>query len=202
VFEVNLDFRKNWLSLFLIAIAILMGIEIVYLMLENRRMRSIITNPKQYYQVLEQDDKVPPFTAQDLDGNTISLQYSPDRPHTLLLWFSPTCRACEDNLYFWNDLHRDFDSDHMLLLGMCTDDPADVRTVVAEYGLNFPVVCLDDPSLVDAYKGNVLPQTVLISPRGTIREVWPGPLGEKQRGSIITVLSQLDTLTGKGGDVR
>ena len=198
----NLDFRKNWLSLFLIGISILMGIEIVYLMHQNRRLRNIITSPEQYYQVLEREDIVPPFTAQDLDGNTVSLQYSPDQPHTLLLWFSPTCQACEDNLYFWNDLYHDYDSDRLLLLGMCTDDPADVRNMVTEYGLNFPIVCLDDPSLVEAYKGNVLPQTVLISPQGTIRKAWPGPLGVEQRGSIRTVLSQLDTLTGKGGEVR
>ena len=74
--------------------------------------------------------------------------------------------------------------------------------MVADYNLRFPVVCLTDPSLVEKYKGNVLPQIVFISPEGAIHEVWPGSLREEQKGNIVTILAQLDSLSVKGGDVQ
>lgn len=198
----DLEFRKNWLSILLSIMVVIMGFEIIYLMHQNRRLRKIIEDPTRYIETLKQDDVVPPFSAQDINGNAISLQYAPTQPHTLLLWFSPTCSACEENLYFWNDLYRDYNSNRVRFLGMCAGDPEQARTMVADYNLRFPVIYLNDPSLVETYKGNVLPQTVFISPEGAIREVWPGSLREEQKEDIITVLAQLDTLTVKGGDVQ
>lgn len=197
-----LDIRKNWLSILLTTTVVVMGFEIIYLVHQNRRLRRIVEDPTQYFQTLKQDDIVPSFSAQDINGNEISLRYAPTQPHTLLLWFSPTCSACEENLYFWNDLYRDCDSNLLRFLGMCPGDPEQARTMVTDYDLRFPVICLNEPSLVEAYKGNVLPQTVLISPEGAIRGVWPGSLREEQRGNIVTILAQLDTLSVKGGDIQ
>jgi peroxiredoxin len=197
-----LEFRKNRLSFLLSVIVIIMGFEIIYLVHQNRRLHKMVENPSQYFQTLKQDDIVPSFSAQDVDGNNISLRYGPTQPHTLLLWFSPTCSACEENLYFWNDLYRDYNSDQVRFLGMCPGDSAQARTMMADYDLRFPIVCLNDASLVEKYKGNVLPQTVFISPEGAIRGVWPGSLREEQQRIILSILTQLDSLSVKGGDIQ
>jgi peroxiredoxin len=202
VLMMNLELRKNWLNLLLIAIVVAMGIEIIYLAQQNRKLRAIAANPRQYFQPLEHGDIVPPLTAEDLDGNAVSLDYSPAAPHTLLLWFSTTCSSCEENLHFWNDLYRSFHSSKIRIVGVSADNPAESRTVVADFGLEFPVICISDGSLVEAYKANTLPQTVMISPQGVIQGVWPGPLLQEQRESVINALAQADTLTGKGGDVQ
>lgn len=187
----SLEIRKNWLSIVLVVIVIIMAIEIVYLINQNRRLRSIIENPQRHYQTLQPDETVPPLSAQDENGNEIALHYSPDQPYRVLLWFSPTCPSCDENFLYWNDLYRDYDSDRIRLLGICSDDPSEAREAVEEYGLSFPVICLDDQAAIDAYKGHTVPLTMLISPDGAIRKVWPGPLMKGDRQSIITKLTQL-----------
>lgn len=192
--------RDNWFSYLLIAIVFIMGIEIVYLIRQNSRLRDMIANPRQYVQPLSQEDTVPAFTARDIDGDTVSVSYSRTQPHTMLLWFSPTCEACEENFSFWNELDRDYASESLRLFGMSTADPVDLRRVVDERGLSFLILSIDNPSIVDAYRGNVLPQTVLVSPDGSIRAVWPGPLQQGHKESIIACLAEIGTLTRKGGD--
>ncbi len=190
----NPGLRKHLLSLLLAAIVILMGIEILYLINQNRRLRSMISNARQYYQPLRQDEQVQSFNAEDLSGNPVRLQYSADQPYTLMLWFSASCSSCEANLYFWQEIYRNYSSDHLRVLGMCTDGPEKTREMAAEYGLSFPIIHVESQSLVEAYKGNVVPQTMLVSPEGAIRGVWPGPLSEDHKEGIIAALTQLDTL--------
>jgi peroxiredoxin len=198
----DFELRKNWFSLLLILIVIIMGLEIVYLMDQNRKLRGTISNFTYFTGTLERDDSVPPFRAYDLNGEIVEIAYSSDQPYTLLVWFSPSCSACDDNLHFWNELYLDYNSGHIRMLGMCADDTAAIHTLVEEYGLAFPIVGLDDHSLVEAYNGYTLPQTMLISPQGSVRGVWRGSLDEKRRESVISAVAQIESLAGKGGDLK
>jgi peroxiredoxin len=199
---VSLEFRKNWLNLLLIALVVAMSVEILYLIDQNRQLRRLIAEPRHYYEVLKQDDAVPPFSAPDLNGNTANVQYGSSQPHRVLMWFSAACPACEENLQFWNNLYLDHDSDRIRLLGVCMDDSIEAEMLADEHGLEFPILILEDLSLVEAYKGSMLPQTVLVSPEGAVLGVWRGPLHEENKGSIITTLTRINTQSGEGGDVQ
>jgi hypothetical protein len=74
---------------------------------------------------------------------------------------------------------------------MCAGNPAAARQYVATHGLSFSVICADNDFFVTAYKGNVLPQTVLISPQGKIVRVWPGGLNSERETEIKALLQGL-----------
>jgi peroxiredoxin len=178
-----------------------MAVEIVVLMRQKRHLRSLIENPAQRYQTLRPNETVPAFTARDLGGRTQSIAYSAGEPHRLLLWFSASCPSCEDNLIFWEELYTSLQSEGIAILGICTDDPSAAQQLVSDYDLHYPVLVPKRQSIVDAYRTNAVPQTILISPTGTVLGIWPGPLRENQKDDIISILFGLDSLTTEGGDV-
>ncbi len=188
----GLEFLKKHLNLVLTAIIVLMGIEILYLVLQNRRLAAIVRDPKQVFQTLHSGDVVPSIRTVDLDGDELSLRYGPEEPHTLIFWFSPTCSSCEDNLDFWNELYSQYLSEKVRFLGICACKPDEAREITEGYGIEFSVICATDPFIVETYKGNVLPQTVLVAPDGSIGEIWPGSLLEGQKNEILAALTGLN----------
>jgi len=177
-----------------------MGIEIVYLVYQNRQLIQIVDDPKQFFKTLEKGDIVPSLRAQDINGNEISIRYSEDQPSTLIFWFSPTCASCEENISFWNDLYTGTGSEFYRFLGFCACTPEEARSMTEESELLFPVICATDQYIVDSYRGNVIPQTVLVSPEGKIRNVWPGELTERQKRGISDMINNPDSLTEEGGE--
>ncbi len=186
-----LSSRFEKVNIILIIIIAVMSLEIVYLMYQNQKLKAIIEDPKRLFKTLSEDDVVPSFNGFDVYDNEIAVRYGPDAPHTLLCWFSPGCSSCLDNLAFWNDLFERFSSENIRFIGMCAGHPDETREFVAEHGIGFPVLCADDPFFVDTYKGNVLPQTVLLSPNGTIVGVWPGALKKDREKTITDLLAEL-----------
>lgn len=183
--------RRERLTYLLLAIIVLMGIEIIYLVIQNHRLRRILEDPKQYFRTVSRDEIVPSFNAADIDGNDVSVRYAPGEPHTLLFWFGPTCDACEDNIAFWKSIYETYHSDRLRILAMFAGTPAEARDYVDEHGIEFSVVCASNRFIVDAYKGHVLPQTVLIDPAGAIRGSWPGVLGKEREGEVMATVESL-----------
>jgi len=198
---VNFDFRRYWFTLVLLIVIAAMGLELIYLIAQNRRLRGIISSFEGNYKILSQEDFVPQFTARDLSDNVVRVEYSPDQPYTLLMWFSAACSACEDNLQFWNDLYRGYNSSGLRFMGVCTDAANQAKNMVADYSLIFPVVYLDDEAILDAYAGYTLPQTMLISPQGAVLKVWRGSLKQENKESITGALAHLGSLTMEEGDI-
>jgi peroxiredoxin len=190
--------RKNWVSILLSIIVVLMGLEIIFLVRQNRQLRSLVAESRRTINTLGPGDTVPSFIGRDIYGNTISIQFAPARPHTLLLWFSSSCSACEDNLSFWNELYQGYSADLVHFLGMGVGDSAEIQVVAADFDIKFPVVCANGPFYREAYRGNIYPQTLLISPEGVVCDTWVGSLRQEQKDSIITALTQLETLSMEG----
>lgn len=184
--------KDIWTYIF-IAIIVVMGIEILYLFKQNRELRAIIENPKEHLGMLEEEQTVPPFTSVDIFNDTITVSFGPDQPFTMLFWLSSECSVCKDNLPFWNRLFEERTSEHIRYLGMCADSRQAALEYASEYGILFPVVCPDDPQILDSYKGNILPQTIFISPQGSILKVWPGALAQGKEDQILAILQQLQS---------
>jgi peroxiredoxin len=176
----------------LIAVIVVMGVEIIYLVIQNHRLRAIVQDPKKYFKTLSKDEIVPSFSTQDINGSDLSLRYSPGEPFTMLFWFGPTCSSCKNNIGFWKRIHDEYSSDKLRFLGIYAGNPDEAREYVLEYGFEFPVICATHRHIVDSYKGHVLPQTVLITPEGMIQGVWPGALGEERENEILMALEALN----------
>ncbi|MFC1475378.1 peroxiredoxin family protein [Candidatus Zixiibacteriota bacterium] len=186
-----LNLRRDRWTIVLIAVIVVMGLEIIYLVYQNQQLKAIMKDPKRYFKTLSADDQVPAITALDVNGDEISLRYSPTAPQTLLFWFAPTCSSCEDNIGFWNRLYAADSTKNTRYVGMCISQATEARAFIAEHEIKFPVISTDDRHLIESYQGNVLPQTVLISPEGTIVDVWPGAIDQVREEEIIALLAGL-----------
>ncbi len=180
--------KQNRLILILFVLVVLMGAEIIYLIIQNRNLKAIINDPRQYFKTLAEEDVVPSFSAQDINGNDVNLRYHEKAPITLLFWFAPGCSSCTDNLEFWNYLYEKYSGGNYRFLGLWAGLPEEAGPVIELYDILYPVMCADDPYIVEVYKGNVLPQTVIISPTGVILGAWAGALEAEQEEEIIDVL--------------
>jgi len=99
-------------------------------------------------------------------------------------------------------LYLDNDAENLRFLGVCACDPGDAQLIVDEFKLEFPVICVNEPYIISTYRGNVLPQTVLISSEGMIKGAWPGTLTNQQIDEILSALAEINTLKMEGGENR
>lgn len=189
--------KVNWL---LVAIVVVMGAEIIYLIVQNRKLQAMLDDPLQYLQTLQPEQTVPAIRGADISGAEFSLQYGVDQPHTLLTWFSAGCGACKGNFGYWNEIHQRMAGQGIRMIGFCAGTIEEARQMVGEYSIPYPVVSVTDQFLVDAYKGNLLPQTVLIAPNGQVTQVWPGELTVSLKEQIEGRLAGLVSHADKGGD--
>jgi peroxiredoxin len=193
--------QKNRTTIILLALIVLMGAEIAYLTHQNRQLRALVDDPSRLFEkTLQSGQTVPAIRAADVGGNEISLTYAEGGPYTLLLWFSPTCSSCEDNFAFWKETYRFRVPEKLRIIGFCACNVGEGRDVVAAQTLEYPVLAVTEPSIVEMYKGNLLPQTILIAPEGLIKGVWPGALLDKQKREITSILSALNAINSRGGE--
>ena len=183
--------KRDYLTIVLIIVILAMGFEIVYLVQQNRKLSALLENPGGSFPLLERSDIVPPLTATDINGQPLEITYTPGSPHTVLLWFSPTCHSCEENLEFWKGMYTTFKSDRVRFLGLCDVSVDEAQAFAQQHQLTFPIVNVTDDRMIELYKGRVMPQTVLISPTGEIIDSWPGALSEQFERIIRDSLSKL-----------
>jgi peroxiredoxin len=196
-----MNWQNNRIILLLLVVIVLMSVEVVYLVYQNRQLRQMIDDPSRFFEkTLQTGQTVPAIRAGDVNGNEIGLTYSPQSPFTLVLWFSPTCSSCEDNFGFWEDIHHLRNPEKLRIIGFCACTSMEGKELVSTKSLEFPILAATDPSIVDLYKGNLLPQTILINPDGLIRNVWPGALLESQKKEILSILGSLNTIKPEGGE--
>jgi peroxiredoxin len=194
--EEKVSKNQLWIVI-LYVIVVAMGIEIIYLILQNRRLQQALTNPRTYFRTLTKNQQVPSFRGADVNGKKVFITYTPSSPHTIIFWFSPGCHSCDVNIGFWTELYQKYQNENLRFFGLCVSGPEETRKFIKEFGISFPVIMMSDPILVESYKGNVIPQTLLIDPEGKVKGAWPGPLEEKQKKEILELLDQT---VAKGGE--
>ena len=187
----NSSAGKNSLTVVLLIVIVIMGCEIGYLIYQNRRLQAMVSEVSSL-QVLQQGQIMPPMTATNLDGTATDVQYGENEPSTILIWFSPSCHVCTENSAFWNDIYGRYkSSDRVRFLALSDADATETKAYVTEHALAFPVICVTDDRLIDAYNGRVMPQTALITPQGAIESVWPGALEQLRQSEVTAVLDSL-----------
>lgn len=191
---------RDRLVLLLLAIIVVMAAEIGYLIYQNQRLQALFDNPEQYLRTLKPEDTVPAIRTQDISGAELALRYGPDEPHTLLVWFSAGCGSCRENFAFWDSVKTQYVSESLRMVGFCACTMDEAYQLQHELNITYPIVPVTDQFLVETYKGNVVPQTIVISPEGQVIKVWPGELLGSQKKEILATFGALPTLAAEGGD--
>lgn len=193
-----MNWKQHSTVIVLCTIIVLMGAEIIYLVYQNRQLTAMLNDPSQLLErTLKSGQTVPAIRAADINGEEITLTYSESSPYTLVYWFSPTCESCEENFGFWNDIYSVRVEDRLRVVGFCACNAGEGRETKSAHALQYPVLAATEQSIVDMYKGNLLPQTLLIKPDGEIVQVWPGALPEMHRRDIMKILTDLETIRPK-----
>ncbi|MDP2960058.1 MAG: redoxin domain-containing protein, partial [candidate division Zixibacteria bacterium] len=95
----------------------------------------------------------------------------------------------EENLKFWKEIYQKHSSEKFRFFGVTRAQKLEADKFVKKSQLEFPVLTISDISLLDQYRVEVTPQTMLIDNNGVVQKVWPGPLPEKNRKEIEVMLS-------------
>jgi len=175
-------FLKSQLwSIILIVLVLAMGVEILLLVQENRELRLAL-------KVLNPKEKVPPLTGIDQKGNEVKVEY-PSSKKTVLFWFSAECPSCEYDLEFWKQIYQKHNSGMLRFFGVTSSEKDKTEEFVKKFQLEFPVLVLSDFSLLEKYRVEVIPQTMLIDTNGVVQKVWPGSLSENYKKEIEAMMS-------------
>jgi hypothetical protein len=121
---------------------------------------------------------VPPLPVTSLDGRPQTVSY--EGQPTVLYVFSPTCPWCRRNIPNLKQLVQSAGARYRFI-GLSLDDKG-LAAYVTENQLPMPVYTkISDESRAQYRLGGV-PQTIVVSSRGTVLQVWNGAfVGDTQR---------------------
>jgi len=140
---------------------------------------------------LRAGSKVSDFSAFDIQrGSTTRVACTGTDQPTILYVFSPTCKWCSRNLRNLENIRavsaQTRGRYRLIGLSLSQDGLSDyVRTA----NLDFPIYSQLDPNTVIVYKLGATPQTIVVSPGGTVTNVWKGAYVDDVQAEVERVLS-------------
>ena len=122
---------------------------------------------------------VPAVNLETVEGDSVRLGESGDGRQQLLFVFSTRCDHCLASLLAWNRIASKFDDDpHVQVVGLSTDSVGPTLEFFAAHNIRFPVVSFVDHKLRSLYRARIVPQTILLDPKGLVTYVRLGAIGE------------------------
>jgi peroxiredoxin len=186
--EKSVFLKTQLWSIILIVLVLVMGVEILLLVQENRELRVALKAPERSLKILNPKERVPPLSGIDQKGEEVKVEY-PSSKRTVLFWFSAECPSCEYNLEFWKQIYEKYSSGMLRFFGVTSSDEDKTKEFIKKFQLEFPVLVLSDFSLLEKYRVEVIPQTMLIDTSGMVQKVWPGSLSDNYKTEIEAMMS-------------
>lgn len=170
--------RENRRTIVLSGLLLVIGTMNVLLIRQNLKLRALLEEsaPKP----LKTGDIVTGFTAHDLAGNSINVQYGHDSPKRVLLFFSPHCRYSASQFVSWIPIIKNSSASktEVLLIAMDTETRSEINNFLGT--VNCPPqsesfkVALIPTNVREAYKFSITPTTVVVSNEGVVQNAWNG----------------------------
>ena len=148
-------------------------------------------------------DPAPDFRAPTLNGDTVSLASLGGNVVFLNIW-ATWCTPCRFETPFLQTLHEAHFADGLRLVGLSVDAAGaveNVRSFVAESGVDYQILLNPTGSVMDRYGVLGLPASFIIDRQGTIQFLRYGPIAENDP-SFLESLERLLSLEEDevGGD--
>lgn len=174
----NYQFLRKTIWVFGILIVGLIIVNVL-LIRQNTQMRDELRKfqPKK----LEKGEIFQDFVAKDLNADQVKINFSENSPKRFFLYFTPSCRYCKQQFPEWKELILQAKDKHIEIFGLVNED--ENKEAIEKYLTSFgcgmnsesPLQILFVSSeILQKYKLNLTPTTVLISPDGTVEQSWIG----------------------------
>jgi peroxiredoxin Q/BCP len=137
--------------------------------------------------------QAPDFSAQDSEGNTVSL--SDFAGKTVVLYFYPKddTPGCTKEAQSFRDRYPQYQQRDMVVLGVSQDDAASHQKFKEKYGLPFTLIADPDGAISRAYDvdrgGSAQRVTYLINANGTIDSVDTNVKTETHADDLLSRVS-------------
>lgn len=154
---------------------------------------------------LNPGDLAPDFTLQDGDGNTVSL--SSLKGQRVVLYFYPrdNTPGCTKEACGFRDRYPDLQSQHVVVLGVSTDDAKAHTKFTTKYDLPFPLLCDSDTAVATAYESyglkkfmgkeymGIMRHTFIIGADGVIEKIYRKVKPAEHADQVLADLADLDS---------
>jgi hypothetical protein len=125
--------------------------------------------------------RLPPLTAQDMSGQSITIRYDETERPTLLYVFTPACGWCKKNEENINSLANQT-GNRLRIIGVTLSQDGLVEYVADRFP---PVkVIKPDSRTIIAYKLSGTPETILVSSQGVVLRVWKGAYADSTQREL------------------
>ena len=152
---------------------------VVLLARENRRLEKALVVSRAAAGGIKVGDPLPEVAVTELDGSATALRFDDASRDTVVLVFTTTCSACEQNLGRWLDLHEQL-GERYRFVAIGVDEPQATRAWSEEHGLPFRVVVpVDRRYFPESFGLTGVPQTIVVGADGRVKDVQLGVLPER-----------------------
>jgi len=101
--------------------------------------------------MLKEGDRAPNFTAQDQDGNTVSLSDFKGRRVVLYFYPKDDTPGCTKEACSFRDAHDVYAEKGITVLGVSTDDEKSHQKFISKFNLPFTLLADTDKKIVNDY---------------------------------------------------
>lgn len=139
--------------------------------------------------------RVASLQGHDFDGRVVTVPYSGQTQKTLLLVFSPTCRACTENWPNWQRLMAGARGKARIIGVDLTN--LGTREYMKQHGAeNIQVVTDVNAATIVSHSLALTPQTLVVDAQGAVERVWSGTLRSEDVEEVLTALDAPGVVAG------
>ena len=172
--------QSKYYSLALWGMVIILAVSNSLLLRQNLQLRNLLKKfePAQ----LKPGDKLEPFSASDLSGETVAIDFGSGAPRRVLMFLSPNCPYCREQFTYWKKLiditpAKGF---QVVAVAMNSEDRSNLAAYLNTMGCPtnskaFRVLLIPE-EVRQKYKFTITPTTLMISSDGKADAVWSGLL--------------------------
>lgn len=157
----------------------------VFLLRQNIQLRTQIDKRKSLN--LQIGDGVEAFSGIGLRGESIKIDYSNNSKKRLFLYFTPTCKFCQQQFPEWKELLKQANN-QTEVYGLVSkrEKPDEIENFLHLFDCDstsetpLQIIFVSN-EMLEAYKLHSTPTTLLISPEGKAERIWLGKWGNNEK---------------------
>ncbi len=182
----NISFTEIATAVLILGLSVI----IIYLVDDNRKLRSIIESPNRSSETLKENDPVRMAIVRKVTSDSLEVKILNRKRKTIIFVFSTTCPSCRRSIKYWNFIADSARYHGYDVFAVSVHD----RLKTIEYSKSnpsdFPVYYANDSSFRSAFKISTVPQTILISNDMLVKNIWIGLIDSLKMEEIARSLYQ------------